>query len=74
MSNPMQLLQTFALSMIEKNLKVDDNNKEMVAECIDVIKRGDVQKGEQMADNFIKSYGASSREEAVQSARKFLNI
>lgn len=67
-NNPMM---DFALNLIQQNpaLQNNPNAKEM----IEVIRSGDIAKGEQIASNLCKTYGVD-RNQAVQQARSFFNI
>lgn len=67
MMNPVQ----FAMSMIQQNPQVMNNP--MAQNYIGVIQSGDVQKGQQLAENICKSYGVTPQQ-AMQQAKQFFNI
>lgn len=67
MINPLQ----FAMGLINSNPAIANNPR--AKELIDVIQRGDSQRGEQIAENLCKTYGVS-KEEMLAEARKRFRI
>lgn len=67
MINPLQ----FAMGLINSNPTIANNPR--AKELIDVIQRGDSQRGEQIAENLCKTYGVS-KEEMLAEARKRFRI
>lgn len=66
----MDLMQ-FALGLIEKNPNVANNP--MAKEMVSVIRNNDSQKGEQIANNLLQTYGVS-RDDAIAQAKKMFNL
>lgn len=64
-------LEQFALLLLQKNPKVA--NSPQGQQFIDILKSGDAERGQQMAQNFCSSYGVKP-EDAYNEARKFFNI
>ena len=60
-----------ALNMISRNPRISQNPN--FREYIDVIRRGDSVRGQQIADNLCRSYG-SSRDETIANARRYFHI
>lgn len=68
--SPNQLMQ-FAASMINRNPNVTDNPQAQA--MLEVLKSGDAQRGQQIANNICQSMGVTPQQ-AVQEARKFFNV
>ena len=64
----MNNLKDFALGIIGSNPQIAQNPN--AQQMIDVIKRGDAQKGQQIAKNLCDTYGVKP-EQAIQQARSF---
>lgn len=64
-------LEEFAMNMIKRNPRVA--NYKNTNELISTIQSGDSARGEQIADNFCKTYGVT-REQAIAQAKKFFGI
>lgn len=67
----MNSLKDFALGIIGSNPQIAQNPN--AQQMIDVIKRGDVQKGQQIAKNLCDTYGVEP-EQAIQQARSFFHM
>lgn len=68
MNNP---IINFAMQMMANNPAIANNprNKEL----FDVIKSGDAQRGQEIANNLCKSYGVTPQE-AVEQAKKHFGL
>lgn len=64
-------LEQFAMLLLQKNPKVA--NSPQGQQFLEILKSGDVEAGQKMAQNFCNSYGVTP-EEGVNQARKFFNI
>ena len=67
----MNNLKDFALGIIGSNPQIAQNSN--AQQMIDVIKRGDAQKGQQIAKNLCDTYGVKP-EQAIQQARSFFHM
>ena len=67
----MMNLQQMALNLIGKSPRV--RNNPMTKQYLDVIQSGDSARGEQLANNLLKSYGMS-KEDALGRAKKYFHI
>ena len=67
----MNNLKDFALGIIGSNPQIAQNPN--AQQMIDVIKRGDAQKGQQIAKNLCDTYGIEP-EQAIQQARSFFHM
>ena len=65
--NPMQAM----ISMIKANPAIADNPQAQA--YLDVLESGDAQKGEEVANNLLKSYGMT-KDEALKQAKAFFHI
>lgn len=64
-------LEQLAMTLLQKNPNVA--NSPQGQQFMEILKSGDVAKGQQMADNICKSYGIK-REDAYNQAKKFFNL
>lgn len=64
-------LEQFALMLLKKNPKIASSPQGK--EFMDILESGDAERGQQMAQNYCKSYGVTP-EEGYNQARKFFNI
>lgn len=64
-------LEQLAMTLLQKNPNVA--NSPQGQQFMEILKSGDVTKGQQMADNICKSYGIK-REDAYNQAKKFFNL
>ena len=67
----MNNLKDFALGIIGSNPQIAQNPN--AQQMIDVIKRGDAQKGQQIAKNLCDTYGVRP-EQVIQQARSFFHM
>lgn len=65
--NPMQAM----ISMIKANPAIADNPQAQA--YLDVLESGDAEKGEEVANNLLKSYGMT-KDEALKQAKAFFHI
>lgn len=68
---PQNNLMGFALDMIQHNPALQNNPN--AREMIDVIKSGDVDRGQQIARNLCNTYGVKP-EDAIAQARSFFHM
>lgn len=64
-------IRGFALQMLSNNPNIANNPE--AQQLLEVIKNGDNQRGQQVADNICKTYGIS-REDAIMQAKRFFNL
>lgn len=64
-------IRGFALQMLSNNPNIANNPE--AQQLLEVIKSGDDQRGQQVADNICKTYGIS-REDAIMQAKRFFNL
>ncbi|UNI72556.1 MAG: hypothetical protein [Chaetfec virus UA24_144] len=64
-------LQQIAMGLIQKNPQIAGNPQ--AKEFIGVIQSGDAARGEQIANNILKSYGMT-KEDALQQAKNFFGL
>lgn len=64
-------MMDFALSMIERNPNLRNNPN--AREMINVIRSGDAQRGQQIAQNLCNTYGVD-KDQAISQARSFFHI
>lgn len=64
-------IRGFALQMLQNNPNIANNPE--AQQLLEVIKSGDDQRGQQVADNICKTYGIS-REDAIMQAKRFFNL
>lgn len=64
-------LEQFAIMLLQKNPKIA--NSPQGQQFLEILKSGDSERGQQMAQNFCNSYGVTP-EEGYNQARKFFNI
>lgn len=64
-------LQAFAMNLLKKSPNIANNPQ--AQNFIDVIQRGDKDKGEEIANNLLQTYGVD-REEAIKQAKNFFLI
>lgn len=67
MFNPMQ----FAMQMIQRNPQISNNPT--AQQYLQIIQNGDSTRGEQIADNILKSYGMN-REQGINQALGFFGL
>lgn len=67
----MNSISSFALNLIRNNPNIANNPN--AKELIDVISSGDAKRGQEIANNILKSYGAD-KDEALAKARSFFGI
>lgn len=63
--NPMQYMMNLAIQKLQSSPEIA--NSPQGQEFLTILQSGDVARGQQMADNFCKSYGVT-REQAIQQA------
>lgn len=64
-------LEQLAMLLLQKNPNVA--NSPQGKQFIEILKNGDVEKGQNMAKNFCESYGVTP-EDAYKQAKQFFNI
>lgn len=65
-NNMLQLAQQFMNNVVSNGMDKNLVNAPWKQEAINAILSGDSKRGEELANNLLKSYGFSSPEEAVQ--------
>lgn len=68
MNNP---IQNLAIRLIANNPQFIGNPR--AQEFLQIIQNGDDVKGQQIANNLLKTYGVS-RDDAIRQARQFFNV
>ena len=71
MNNPIQALAQMAMNRISSDPNFQRNPQAKA--FMDIMQRGDVAQGEQMARNLCQSFGMSEQE-ALQQAKSFFKI
>lgn len=66
-NNLLQVAQSFMQQIRQNNAENNLANTPWRKAAIDAIMSGDQEKGQELANNILKSYGFSSPEEAIQS-------
>lgn len=67
----MPSLEQIAMTLLQKNPQVA--NSPQGQQFMQILKSGDVQKGQQMADNICNSYGVT-RDDALNKAKQFFKL
>lgn len=73
-NNFLQPIQQFVGRIIQNKVVNNLANVPWKQDAIDAIMSGDQAKGQELANNVMKSYGFSSPEEAIQKGLQNLNI
>lgn len=71
MNNPIMALAQMAMNRISSDPSFQKNPQARA--FMDIMQRGDVAKGQQMAKNLCQSFGVSEQE-ALQQAKSFFRI
>lgn len=72
-NNILQAAQQFVGQVVQNNVVNKMANVPWKQEAINAIMSGDQAKGQELANNIMKSYGFSSPEEAIQQGLQNLN-